>query len=812
MRLFEIFVDHKATLTDDPTSRQDAPRGLSLAAARADARIGTPRSRAVFDLFVNGANVTARIAESEGTCVLRDLARAVADLGRAPRRKRIVRFYDDACELAIERIGDDAALSVYRSGPVPEVMLYDERVPFADVYDSVKEAVEGALAARPLGAVLEIELADARALLAAAPVASGALKDDAVLVSTEIDRNAPIALSCEFAMRTFAAEKDEVQVERADLHALLFRGRVRAEVRGRSVDLGEGLPFFFAEKFAEMARALLSSWETGQAIHARVETGGFVLGVRSTPEGAVSLTLGTARGAHLMLAKPRLIGDGQPFFGTPAAMRDRTVVTFPALSTLDVVEAALSFGRGLVRAIVRRDRSQARNLRIAAFKRTLRETSDAVREVRLTDEIVNVAPESYRVFSRAKSDDSGRRLAQPDGAPPSSVPQRLTYTQKWRALVPGIDLRATFLCGERLVVGGTSQTYCLARSTGEVLWRRPTERATSVVTPGGIARISPDGAVAIHDLGTGEVTLRTWIAPRVGGPCAGAVVNAQGLPRLLIVTEGERHLVAIDLLSGEVRWRHAWGRRGALRLKRAGKLLFVASGDSALTALDVVTGLPIWRVRDRLCFRTSPTLCDDSLFAVTGGAGGRATLLSLDPFAGTRRFERALEGGRACTIEGAPLVSGNTVAVAVRDRHGLVMVGLDRETGQERWRREPPVVPLGTSWLPVDDAFIGNTPMGELVAIGAEDGAVRYRQALGGALDSDTPRRLEPVLRSGALYVPHADVHVFRPRDGKKIGTIGPCDLIPDFVRVDEKCDVYVAEESGHMAAWGSGPRLSLVT
>jgi outer membrane protein assembly factor BamB len=788
---------------------------LSIASATAggtsgtEPRISPARSRAVFDLFVNGANVTARIAQSEGTCVLRDLARAVADLGRAPKRKRLVRFYDDACELAIERIGDEAVLSVYRSGQVPEVMLYDERVPFADVYESVREAVEAALSARPLGAVLEIELEEARALLAATPVDAGLTKDDAVLVSMEIDRNAPIALSCEFAMRTFAAEKEDAPVERADLHALLFRGRVRAEVRGRSVDLGEGLPFFFAEKFAELARALLASWETGQGMHARVETGGFVLGVRSTPEGAVALTLGTARGAHLMLAKTRAVGDGHGFFGTPAAMRDRTVVTFPALSTLDVVEAALSFGRGLVRAIVRRDRSQARNLRIAAFKRTLRETSDAVREVRLSDEIVNTMPESYRVFSLGKSDDGARKA---DAPPPSSIPQRLTYTQRWRALVPGIDLRSTFLCGERLVVGGTSQTYCLARSTGEVLWRRPTERATSVVTPGGIARISPDGAVAIHDLGTGEITLRTWIAPRVGGPCAGAVVNAQGLPRLLIVTEGEKHLVAIDLLSGEVRWRHAWGRRGALRLKRAGKLLFVASGDSALTALDVVTGLPIWRVRDRLRFRTSPALSDDALFAVAGGASGRATLLALDPFAGTRKFERVLESGRACTVEGAPLVSGNTVAVAVRERHGLVMVGLDRETGEERWRREPAVVPLGTSWLPVDDAFIGNTPMGELVAISAEDGAVRYRHTLGGPLDSDTPRRLEPVLRSGALYVPHADVHVFRPRDGKKIGSIGPCDLIPDFVRVDEKCDVYVAEESGHMAAWGSGPRLSLVT
>jgi hypothetical protein len=29
---------------------------------------------------------------------------------------------------------------------------------------------------------------------------------------------------------------------------------------------------------------------------------------------------------------------------------------------------------------------------------------------------------------------------------------------------------------------------------------------------------------------------------------------------------------------------------------------------------------------------------------------------------------------------------------------------------------------------------------------------------------------------------------------------------------VDERCDVYVAEESGHLGAYEAGPRLTLVT
>lgn len=67
------------------------------------------------------------------------------------------------------------------------------------------------------------------------------------------------------------------------------------------------------------------------------------------------------------------------------------------------------------------------------------------------------------------------------------------------------------------------------------------------------------------------------------------------------------------------------------------------------------------------------------------------------------------------------------------------------------------------------------------------------------------------MLRNGALFVPHADIHVVRPHDGSEIGRIGPCHAIPDMLRVDEKNNVYVAEESGHIVAFGAGPALSLV-
>ncbi len=801
MRSFEIFVEPELSqLPDDASaSRGLVPSGVPRSGRRIRVDSGPAsggarvRPNEVLDLFIHGANVTARVAERHASCVLRDLAWALTDLIPAARGKRIVRFYEDAWELCVERLANSATLSVYRGGNEPTVLVYDRAVVFEEMCASVVDALDATVARHASGSPLALELAEVRRVLADArehQADFGTEVPASSAVSVDIDRDAPISFSAEFSMRPGPEAQTtlEPSVERADLHALLVRGRMRAEIRGRTVDLGEMYPFLFAERMLDLARRALDAWERGQPFFARVDAGGSMVGLRTAAADVPPAALTFSPGS--------LTADGK-------LKRDGMVSTFPELSLFDVVESALAFGRALVRALVRRDRTQGGNLRLAAFRRDVRALGDSLREVRRQDSRINLAPESYRAFAHSAR-------PKPDAGALGGA-ARLRYAQRWRAMVPGIDLRATFLCGDRILIGAALETFCLDRTTGELIWRRNTPRATSVVTPAGIARIAADGAIALHDFNSGEVTLRTWIAPRSSGPCAGAVVNTAGLPKLLIVTEGDKHLVAIDLRSGEARWRYAWGRAGALRLKRVGKLLYVASGDSALTAVDVQTGAVVWRARDRLRFCSAPTVDHEMMFAVAGGVSSAATLHAIDPFSGRASWSARIPSS-PCTIEGAPLVTASSVTVAVRDRRGLRLAAFDRATGAPLFHSEAPVAPVGTSWLAVDDLLVGNTPTGELVGVDATLGTLRWRQSLGqGGLDSDSPRKLEPVLRSGALFVPHMDVQIFRPSDGAHLGSVGPCDAIPDLLRVDERCDVYVAEESGHMVAFGAGPRLSLV-
>ncbi|HLK35617.1 MAG TPA: PQQ-binding-like beta-propeller repeat protein [Polyangiaceae bacterium] len=811
-----------------PTPARAAASRISsddpAAAAAAAPRSPHAPARDILDVFIDGARVTAPLRETHGAFVLRDLAHALADLARQPRAKTAVRFYDEPWELCVERFGATACLSVYRTGASPLVSIYDRAVPFHEVVLATRRAVELVLARVDRGVAIELTSALERLQsLPAIPEADAGVPPS-VPVLVEPAGEVPVSFGAEFLLRERPSMADDApardaadatepgpdEVERSDMHALLFRGRVTARIRGRSVDLGECHPILLAERLIDLSRHAFDAWERGVPFNARGDASGVLVGVRISTGGELALTVGrTQRGAG------------------------RTVHTFPALAVADLLDAALAFGRALVHAILRRDRSQFGNLRLGALRRALRESAEALRQNHRTDSKVNPTPEPYRAFAAAL--DSGPTTAPSPATMPSLAGARLRYANRWRAIVPGIDLRATYLCGDRLIVGAATEMWALDRTTGHVLWRVDVPRGTSVVTPAGIARLAGDGVLRIFDFASGESRLRARISPRVG-PVAGAVVHLPGLPKLLVVTEGEHHLVALDLTSGEPRWRWSWGGgrapgRASPRIKRAGKLVYFTSGNAALTALDVQTGDVVWRLRDRLRFRVAPTLAHDALFVVAGGAHGMAHLYCVDPYAGNVRWSRPVSQPTApCSVEGPVLVAGSAVAVALRRKSGLTLVCFRREDGAPIVVADRAVAPSGTSWLAIDDAFIGNTPTGELVAVDAHDGALRWRHVLGPRpLQADVPRRLEPVLRCGALFVPcslvsvvggraldeaggaAAGVSILRPSDGAPLGAIAPSDVIPDLLRVDERCDVFIAEESGHVAAFGALPRLSLV-
>lgn len=743
-------------------------------------------------------------AEADAVSLLCDLADAVADLAAGRRARAVVRLCvaPEPWELGLERAGRELHATAFQGGDLPVVALHERRFDgtafcahVLAALDRVAERGEGAFAPRLAAARRRLE--------AALPFPEEGPPGDLAIVGVEPTGEVPLVIAAEALLRTPPAPADDAPsgdgrasarqaqptVQRADLFSLLFRGRLRVTAGDHARELPDVLVFVVAEQLSALALEALEAWTRRRPYHRRLTAGGAILGVRLHAEGGLSLTLGVPR-----------VGAG-----ADRGQGDRAQAwTFPAVDVAALAQGVVAFGRALGRSLVRRDRGQAQNLRLHAFRARVRELAERLREITRNDAKINDAPEGYRAFAEAT------RAAAAAATADTFSRARLRFSARWVTAIPSIDLRSTFLCGEVLIAGGTREIHCLDRRTGELLWQKPAPRAVSVMTPLGLGRLLPDGTLHLHEIATGEVAWSTRLAPRAGGSAAGAVVSAPGLPRMLIVSEGARHLAAVDLHAGEVRWRYAARRGESFRLRRAGKLVVAVSGEPALVALDVLTGEVVWRFCDRLRF-TSPVAVDhDALFALAGdgalvGRGG-TRLHHLDPWSGAARWSVDLPAHVAPV--GAPLLGPETVCVVTHGRRGTGLCGYDRQTGALRF--DVTACAAAASCMAVDDVIIVNSENGELLGVGAHDGQIRYRHVFSGGVDGDRPRRLEPVLRSGALFVPQSEVHVVRPRDGAPLGKV-PTDLIPDLLRVDERCDVYVAEESGHLAAFAVGPRLSLV-
>ncbi len=737
----------------------------------------------LLDLVVDGVNITARSGKGSALTLLVELSHLVASLGRGRRQRATLELESDEMpwRLGVEADGEDILLTVFRGGACPEVAIFERRVKTVALRSALLEALTEAAPFNNTEQSEALTLARS-ALQHPWPTYVGCgIKRSKRLIAPPRAKAFGFGAAGEFRCPVNRSRGDRApsQLEQADLHSLLLEGSFSVMHRGRKVTLNKVQPFLLAERVLLLAEDVVDAWQSERPLFRRVEVDGVRLGVRrGAGDAPVTLTL-----------------------NAPAGKPSSKTFSFSELKASDFIAASADFALELAQSFTRADPDQRKNLRLTALVSTAQQLIERLRDAELDDSHTNPEPETYRSFGLPRSDTDSQGVW--------SHGARMRFMPRWVASVPAIDLRGTFLCGDRIVVGSQRELACLDRASGNVFWRISTPAATSVATPFGVVRLHPDGRVRLHDIQTGQTSFTTQVRPRGGGGVSGALVNAPGLPRLLVVAEGDRSVTAIDLQAGEPRWRYTGQHSAQYRMKRAGKLLLLAGGHCSLSALDVTSGELVWRQRDRLRFTGDIAVDHDAAFALCGGPIGPAKIHHLDLWTGRVRWSRQLE--ERPVFQQPPLVTRRQVLIVVRDKRGLGLVALCRRTGEVLWEHAPGLVAATTAWLTVDDAVVANSASGTLLCIETDTGRLRYNHVFSRHVESEQPRRLEPVLRNGALFVPQHRVHVVRPRDGEVIGTV-PSDLIPDLLRVDERCDVYLAEESGHLAAFGAAPKLTLVS
>ena len=729
----------------------------------------------LFDVVVDGVNITARIGTNQAIALHGEFAHAVAALISGERSRATLHLYTDqeAWELGLEADGSDALLSVYRAGISPDVAVHGRRVPLAELRETVLSALNERIRDARSDS-LRATLSAARGILMAQAVGrTSTIKREAVEFGTSTQSLFSLRGLAEF--RSVRSRDGRPEIEKSDLHSLLLLGTFRTKVRGRTVSVTGVQLFLIAEHLVALAEEALDAWQSARPAFRRVEVGELRIGIRRGPgDATLSFTL----------------GKRSQQAGGPA-------VTFPELDTTAFAAVVAQFGILLADTFEQHDPGQRQNLRLGALRNAARELLAASDGANTDHRVLRETPHTRTVFSAPPRavDSSGRW--QHGG--------KMRFQPRWSAHIPGIELRSTAVYDGRFIASSQREMVCLDALSGELIWTVAASRAGSVPTSHGLARLHPDGKVCLHDFDTGLVRATLRLAPRVAGGATGAVVQSPGLPKLLVVAEGDRQITALDLVSGEIRWRYTAPCAGSYRVRRAGRLIIVAGGGTALSALDVASGELAWRVCDRLPFSGDMAVDRELVFAVSGTKHGPSKIHCFDLQCGTLRWSAALEDR---PIAGQPvLATTDAVVIPTRNPRGIGAIAYARSTGQVLWRAQPGLTLGPTAWLATEERIILNSASGTVLGLDAMSGVPRFTHVFSQNVEADQPRRLELHLRDGALFVPQQEVVVLRPGDGEIIGKV-PSGIIPDVLRVDERCTAYLVEENGDIAAFSSTAQL----
>lgn len=748
------------------------------------------RIREKLDIQLSGTSICGRTEADSVFFLIRDMLRAIDALATEEGVAR-VSFYEGPWELVFQRSGVKIHITFYRSGRRPQVIVKDQVVSFKDLAAGViKSALEltGRASAVDANAnrdplVVEIrEHADRIKKLVREFRPTDEAKPEVMSPVRSTRWSSPRTQgSFSFGFQFTPSFTDLLapgKPQASDLSGLLFRGQHVVHARGRRRHLGKGFLFLQTERLLASLRQLLAAWEEGRPMSVRLISDGLIIGVRLGSDDGLSVTL-------------------------MDSSREDTIVVVNDLGPWEYADAVLGVARELRRVIVEVNPSQRRNLRLESFSREIRALANWAKEQR-RGAVINENIERYQLKANARPGGVSQMLI--------GASSRLRFNEQWRIEVESPDLNGTLLCGDMTVVSSRNSVLGIDTETGAMAWRReyyPVETRSQLVGQDGLVRVTQTGRVELVDLRGGVVRWKTELLPRSGGAPVLLVVEPGPTPGLIVVAEEERRIVALDVRSGEPKWRFSASRGGTFALRRYGRLIYVSSNDSHFNAVDVEDGSLVWRFTDRTRFLTPPAVSGDTVLAV-GGRPGRpeGRMYALNAYSGKRLWSTRLGGGAVT----APIVTDGVALVPVRKGRNHDFVGVDVLTGEILWRRPCAGWADPSALMTLDRRFIVNSAGGIIRAIGARDGEERWTTRLGPTCSDDVPLNLKSVLRGGMLFVPADTVYIVRPDDGTIVHSLGGDPPVPDLLHVDSTCAVFVAEDSGHMAMFGLSSCLSVVS
>ena len=336
---------------------------------------------------------------------------------------------------------------------------------------------------------------------------------------------------------------------------------------------------------------------------------------------------------------------------------------------------------------------------------------------------------------------------------------------RWRVATGGAVRSSPAVTQTRVFVGsGDGYLYAIERRSGQVAWRYraggPVD-GSPAVAEGLVVCATSDGHIFAVDERTGRARWERQTGPPLPyntTPAGGWDLWASSpvvVGPAVLIGGPDGVVYSLDLLSGKENWRAFTGGRVRATPAVSGDLVIVGSWNGRVYGLDLATGRERWVHRtmgdtldsrkfgfDRRAIQSSAAIADGGVFL--GSRDG--AVYGLDAATGSRRWRVSHRGS---WVIGSPAVRGGKVFAGSSDGH--FVHALDAATGRELWnlptRGNVLASPVLLGGALVITTSRTDAPAGELLALDAQSGAVRWRLTLDEASVST------PAAADGELYL-----------------------------------------------------------
>ncbi len=670
----------------------------------ADAPLNLVEIRDIFDLVVDGRNLTACIDEESIFALVAQLVESMVDLIEGRLNKAIIEFPTEPFELVLVPDADRLLITLYSVDRHRQVIALDTPVDAESFVQKLSHTAEDLLAV-----LLRI---DER------------FSSDAFVRSFSADlsglrrlkgwslprRNKPEvrALAGSAASRrgftiTYALEDLGAAVEYQgehvfDLHALTVRGTLTCEFRTEISTLVDDYPLLGLQAMMRRVRELLNLLESNRDIF----------------ECASELH-------HLEF---RVEADGPTWRTTLAGIEFES----GANECLDML---LSLAELMVNDVLGINGRLQLNQRFVDLKNDVDDLRAWFEDLSETNQYLE-RPEIYleehahvRPLERTQEEATF-------GWPMESV-RALYPTQKWVFRTPRIHFAAMTRAEDTILVPTTERLIAIDAQSGEELWRASEKGGASLssYTLSGRKALLANERAELHlvDLRTGEDRGRVD-ATQLGT----LLLDSAHYPDsdLTVVADFHGQITGFDPNTRANRWTHGAGHGYLTGVEFEGPLVCTLSSPGFLETLDSLTGRVLWKVRLGGVADSGPHAHQGRIYTFSHDPMTRQmTVQAFHPYTGRTAWQVRIEGWLA----GQPNFIDDWLILPI-ERHGQVqLVGLNLEAYEPGpdWSLDLRSAGLDRPTALVNVDFDGEphaivrTDRAEITCFRLSDGALRWR-------------------------------------------------------------------------------------